>query len=106
MMKSIFAGAAVFLAATQAFAYVPDFSYPDFEMIRNYEKSVIAKDAKVIGYARKLGARSIRVTNGAPGNLNYAVVTNNGCKFSVDVVYNDWPGIDAIVVYKDAVCRR
>lgn len=105
-MKTILACATALLASTQAFAFTPDFSFPDFEMIRNYEKSVIAKDTKVLAYARQLGARSIRVTNGAPGNLNYAVVTNNGCKFNVDVVYNDWPGIDAIVVYKDAVCLR
>ncbi len=105
-MKTILFGAAILLASAQAFAYTPDFSFPDFEMIRNYEKSVIAKDAKVLAYARKLGARSIRVTNGAPGLLNYAVVTNNRCTFSVDVVYNDWPGIDAIIVYKNAVCRR
>jgi len=106
MMKSVILGAALALVSTSAMAYVPDFSMPDFEMIRNYEKSVIAKDPKVIAYARKLGAKSIRVTNGAPGNLNYAVKTNNGCLFSVDVVYNDWPGIDAIIVYKDAVCKR
>lgn len=106
MMKSAILGAVLALSSTSALAFAPDFNFPDFEMIRNYEKSVIAKDPNVIAYARKLGAKSIRVTNGAPGNLNYAVKTNNGCLFSVDVVYNDWPGIDAIVVYKDAVCKR
>jgi hypothetical protein len=97
-------GALALLASVSAFAdFTP--SYPDFDMIKNYEKSVIAKDAQVISYAKKLGATSFKVTNGKPANLLYAVETNNGCAFDVEVVYNDWPGIDGIVVYKNAVCR-
>lgn len=80
-------------------------SFPDFNMQPNYEKSVIAKNPQVIAYVKALGARSYKVTNGKPALLMYAVETNNGCAFDVQVVYNDWPGIDAIVVYKNAVCK-
>lgn len=106
MKKIILATAAALTLSANAMAFPSGaMDFPDFEMIRNYEKSAIAKDANVIAYARKLRASSFRVTNGKPGILNYGVVTSNNCSFDVEVVYNDWPGIDAIVITSKAVCR-
>lgn len=104
-MKALFALFSAMLVSTAAFAFVPDFSQPDFEMIRNHERAVIARDAGVLSYVRSLGARSFKVTNGKPELLMYGVVTDNGCSFDVEVVYNSWPGIDDVIVSHNAVCR-
>lgn len=100
---AIATGMLVMAATASANVFAP--TYPDFELGKSYEKAVVAKDAKVKAYAKALGASSFKVTNGKPANLVYGVVTNNGCAFDVEVVYNDWPGVDAVIVYKNAVCR-
>lgn len=93
------------LAASASANYSFNLPNLDFEMQTNFEKGEVAKNPKVIAYVKALGARSYKVTNGKPANFMYGIETNNGCKFDVEVVYNDWPGIDAIVVYKNAVCK-
>lgn len=104
-MKALITLIASMLVSTAAVAFAPEFSQPDFELIRNHERAVIARDAGVIAYARALGARSFKITNGKPALLVYGVVTDNGCTFDVEVVYNSWPGIDGIAVSHNAVCR-
>jgi hypothetical protein len=100
---AIAAGMIAMSSVASANVFAPTF--PDFEMEKNYEKSVIAKNVTVKSYVKALGASSFKVTNGKPALRVYAVETNNGCAFDVEVVYNDWPGVDAVVVYKNAVCR-
>jgi hypothetical protein len=78
---------------------------PDFLMFVNYEKSVIAKHPDVVAYVRLLGAQSFKVTMAKPGRDLYAVLTSNGCEFDVRVVYETWPGIDQVIVAKNAICR-
>ena len=97
--------ALVAIAVSASVASAMDFTWPDFSLETQYEMDFIKADPAVKAYARRLGARSIRVTRGKPGRLMYAVKTNNGCTFDVKVVYHDWPGIDDVIVYDSAVCR-
>lgn len=101
-MKALIGALALLVSSTVS---AQTFPTPDFEMIRSYEISVIAKDTAVRQYAGKLGGTSFSVNNGKPALDMYEVVTNNGCKFDVKVVYKTWPGIDALVISKSQNCR-
>jgi len=88
------------MASAQSF----DLPRLDFSMTSRYEMGVIAADDHVRAYADQLGADSYSINNGKPALQMYAVQTNNGCSFDVEVVYQQWPGVDAVVVYQ-ATCK-
>lgn len=98
--------ASLTLASSSAFAMLPDMgSMPDFSMIRSYEMSVIAKDARVKSYVRQLGGKSFVVTDGKPSLEMYGVQADNGCEFDVRVVYHNWPGVDELRLSRSTNCR-
>jgi hypothetical protein len=105
-MKPVHALLALSLSfATQAASAFDLTPSPDFQMFIAYEKSVIAKHPDVVAYVRLLEARSFKVTMGKPARDLYAVRTSNGCEFDVRIVYENWPGIDRVIVVKNAICR-
>lgn len=104
MKQFVFSATLVLLGST-ASAQVGEISFPDFSLEGKYERSVIKGDAAVQAYAARLGAKSFKVTDGKASARMYAVETNNGCSFDVEVVYKSWPGVDDVLVYNNAVCR-
>jgi hypothetical protein len=101
-MKKLMIALVLSVTASSAFADLIDF--PDFSMEQTYEKNYVAKDAEVLAFAADLGATKIKVVTGGALRV-YQVQTNSGCAFSVKVVYNKWPGIDAVVINKNATCK-
>lgn len=87
-----------------AFAQTIGFDFPDFSLQTKYEMNYISHDASVKNYVRRLGATSFTVNQGKPAIDMYAVTTNNGCSFDVQVVYASWPGVDDLVI-SDARCN-
>ena len=96
----------VMISVLASVASAQSFDLPrlDFSMQTDYEMGVIAADANVRAYAGQLGAQSYSINNGKPALQMYAVQTNNGCSFDVEVVYQQWPGVDAVIVYA-AKCK-
>lgn len=90
-----------FGAAAQSF----DWMHVSLSGESEYNMKLIKDNAVVKAYAKSLGGKSWRVTEGKSGNLLYAVETNNGCAFDVEVSYVPaWP-TRKISVTENAVCN-